>query len=801
MRQKSIHIIIICGLLLSLIQAIFPAQRVEAQSSCSTFNFGTSTGLMPSGSFLVLGSGPTLSGIQSVIVDGHPSVSVNISGYETIYNISYRVINARNMVSSQKWQFTTANPSFSKFFSNLTGAITTNFGNMGGGTMSVRIDSLPNDGQLHLDQSFTLEYIGICGIKSSLTAQQSDACSTYDLTASSLPSDVTLYNGSKVSGGIISEMGGDLKPRTNIEITGWNVVYNLKINIVSTENIGVGDRFEYYGMLPSYSQYFTNTAPLLDFSQNNNFYGLYGHFSFFIYGPGSPQGNQSFTISSLKVCGQRLTTPMPPTPTRNNTPIIPHTATPTPVPFVSVCDSYSTTNTPDELSETYQKTLTRADCSINPLASYRIMWWITIKINGTESGDWYSINMTVDGETRTYTGSDGVGIVQLEKPYGPTPDGDTINFNFEFFGTNGITYTILSELEVIPDILGTPIPSSTPTVTPDCDVSCFATPQPTLPWMATLLPTIQGTRLPRPINLPTRIPQLSPPSLTLPDLSIPTPRNINTPSAIGTPNLSLPTPSGFASTPQRITVTPPSLPTPGFSYEFSATVTVVAMSTLASKQFTLSIVMSTTVYTLDMSATATASTVVSSSYVVVEGFGVATGYISQAISLTNRLSSTTLGSPTATITMRTAPNDYVPQVPRQMANVGYTFEQMANGDNSQYGPLAYAQFAGQITTIPFHLLLLMRDILGLLGPLGLFIAWVIVMTPFVSIVKTIVFIKSLIIGSFNMFLRMIAFMAQIFQMLFMLIDLATNPVFLIFLLIATVVGVLFSCAGLGFVAV
>lgn len=144
--------------------------------------------------------------------------------------------------------------------------------------------------------------------------------------------------------------------------------------------------------------------------------------------------------------------------------------------------------------------------------------------------------------------------------------------------------------------------------------------------------------------------------------------------------------------------------------------------------------------------------------------GVIGGWISNTVSYTIWLTDTAASLEyTNTFTVATAPSWYAPDLPRPMANVGWTFENMGDEVGTSYSLPAWAGFFGYIISLPIQMVKGLLDLAQYLGPLGLFIIWLLIMLPLTLFTRAILFIKNLIIGLFNLIHKIIRFIGDIWD--------------------------------------
>lgn len=142
-----------------------------------------------------------------------------------------------------------------------------------------------------------------------------------------------------------------------------------------------------------------------------------------------------------------------------------------------------------------------------------------------------------------------------------------------------------------------------------------------------------------------------------------------------------------------------------------------------------------------------------------------TNFINAVVSYTGWLSGQgALLNSTRSLTIASAPDWYAPPLPRPMADVGYTFELMRGDvDNAEvrYSVTTWAWLAGYIVSLPFQFVKLLYQLAEVLGPIGLFITWLLIMVPVVLFFKLLFLIKNLIVKLFNFFLSIIDFILSL----------------------------------------
>jgi hypothetical protein len=145
------------------------------------------------------------------------------------------------------------------------------------------------------------------------------------------------------------------------------------------------------------------------------------------------------------------------------------------------------------------------------------------------------------------------------------------------------------------------------------------------------------------------------------------------------------------------------------------------------------------------------------------------GWISNVVSYTDWLSGevSTLQQ-TGTFTLASAPEWYAPDLPRPMADVGWTLEGLQTGIDSgeRYSLSTWAWFAGYMTSLPVQLGKVVFQIIQFLGPLGQFVIWLFIMLPYKLWIKFLIFIKNIIISLFNFIIGVIRFALELIGIFF-----------------------------------
>ncbi len=140
------------------------------------------------------------------------------------------------------------------------------------------------------------------------------------------------------------------------------------------------------------------------------------------------------------------------------------------------------------------------------------------------------------------------------------------------------------------------------------------------------------------------------------------------------------------------------------------------------------------------------------------------GLVSDVVSYTTWLSTTVDNiNPTEIFTVASAPDWYAPPLPRPLADVGWTFETMQTGidEGRRYSMAAWAGFFGYVSSLPFQFLKVLYQIVQFLGPLGLFITWLLLMAPLVTYFRILLFFKNLFISLLNFIIKIIGFLLDL----------------------------------------
>lgn len=281
---------------------------------------------------------------------------------------------------------------------------------------------------------------------------------------------------------------------------------------------------------------------------------------------------------------------------------------------------------------------------------------------------------------------------------------------------------------------------------------------------ATPTPTNTSTPTPGPTPTPTRT---SFPSPTPAGTRTPTPTRANvfsTPPPTGT-SISTPTPGG--GTPHSAPM-PNSVPFP--RPQFAAPTSIPSLK-LATWPAPLSISVGTPIplhsisTTLNISYTTlltNLSTITNNEFTLIETNWLSTT-LTNIINYTHQLttSADSLLSTTAVITIVSAPPEYVPDLPRPLADVGWTFETISDPDvTPNFSFSSWASFVGYIISLPFRLVKMLWIFTTQLGWLGLFLGWLFIVFALVSIIKLIKWLIHLVLTIIYVVLKIIDLIGQ-----------------------------------------
>jgi len=244
---------------------------------------------------------------------------------------------------------------------------------------------------------------------------------------------------------------------------------------------------------------------------------------------------------------------------------------------------------------------------------------------------------------------------------------------------------------------------------------------------------------------------------SLPPLPTPTFPNFYDPEYSGPPtripDVNLPNIGRMTTPPPAPTYEPVPLETPMLpTIEFSGT----PVPTLSAVNASIGLSYSTP-RPLSSSANLTATDAVSQ----VSGLLISTqNTISDIVSYTNGLSNTIyeIGLATDTLATGNAPDWYAPALPRPVADIGWRFEEAGQDTRKRYSVAAWGVWIAEILALPVQMIKGLAPIAQLLGPFGLFLAWLLIMSPIVLLFKILKFLKDTAIQLFNFLFDLIKFL-------------------------------------------
>ena len=213
---------------------------------------------------------------------------------------------------------------------------------------------------------------------------------------------------------------------------------------------------------------------------------------------------------------------------------------------------------------------------------------------------------------------------------------------------------------------------------------------------------------------------------------------------------------GAGSFPMPTSIPAMSFPPPPspISPEAISTPQPLSLSTIATPNYSSS--MSYTAFiTLNFDTEATGTAVYTSAAGIL---GTGTGWISDVLSYTGWLSGEVNSiQQTDTFTIASAPAWYAPDLPRPMADIGWTFETLESDIDAgaRYGLDHWAWFVGYMVSLPFQFIKLVFQLFQFLGPLGLFVIWLLVLLPYKLWVLFIIMIKNTLISLLNAIIKLI----------------------------------------------
>jgi len=208
-----------------------------------------------------------------------------------------------------------------------------------------------------------------------------------------------------------------------------------------------------------------------------------------------------------------------------------------------------------------------------------------------------------------------------------------------------------------------------------------------------------------------------------------------------------------------IEITP--MPTPDYNSLGSLPITPTATITMSS--ISTSINLSTTT-PLSLSVSLTGTNNISGTGAISDALGAVGNWMDGVTSYTTWLSgeaSSIYGS--ETITVLNAPDWYAPAMPRPMADVGWTYEQLTDPDGStqEFSLSSWASFFGYSSSLPFQIVKSLWELVAYFGPFGLFLGWLLIMFLIVLAIHLQIFIVRFILLIVRLVLKVIDFIVSL----------------------------------------
>lgn len=156
----------------------------------------------------------------------------------------------------------------------------------------------------------------------------------------------------------------------------------------------------------------------------------------------------------------------------------------------------------------------------------------------------------------------------------------------------------------------------------------------------------------------------------------------------------------------------------------------------------------------------------SSAYTAINGIneggrGIITSLLTYTDYLSNEITNLQY---TQSLTIGTAPSWYAPYMPRPMADIGWTFEQVGEDSTARYSLTTWSYLFGSMAAMPIQLARGLLDLFRFLGPFGLFMIWLIViMLPAVLGFRLLLFIKNTFIRLINFALTVIDWVLKLWN--------------------------------------
>jgi hypothetical protein len=127
---------------------------------------------------------------------------------------------------------------------------------------------------------------------------------------------------------------------------------------------------------------------------------------------------------------------------------------------------------------------------------------------------------------------------------------------------------------------------------------------------------------------------------------------------------------------------------------------------------------------------------------------------------------------TDTMALVPVPDWYVPSLPREVAQVGWDFETMGTDTSKRYSVGAWLVWLGRVAALPIQLIKSILNLARVLGPVGLFITWLLVMFPIVLALKIIRFLLAHAKAIYQFVYSIVQFILQLLEIAASLLPLA-----------------------------
>jgi len=261
-------------------------------------------------------------------------------------------------------------------------------------------------------------------------------------------------------------------------------------------------------------------------------------------------------------------------------------------------------------------------------------------------------------------------------------------------------------------------------------------------------PTPTGTFEGTPTSTPeTPVPTSDLEGIDLEAPEFPVPTGI-APIEFGTPSPARQFTPIAAPSPFSIELTPwatPNYPSPALTP--AATITTAAVDSTISISYT-------TPMTLTIGGTST----ITGSGAISGAIGDLELFTGQLVSYTNGLTGAAAAlQGSETITVATAPDWYAPEMPRPLADVGYTIEILTDptGDTPNFTFVSWASFFGYTATLPYQFIKSLWQLVAYFGPFGLFLAWLLIMSIILVVWYGFAYLVRLIVLAIKLIVRLI----------------------------------------------